>query len=131
MTFIDERVGINYDSLKPMIFWRKIIFYIFLLIYITITPWLILRMLGFVWHPASFHLIKTGLAVIHSNPPDAEVFIDGKRSSRLTPVIVHELLPGDHFIRLKKEGFEDWLSRFTITSNKVTLLDTINLSPSP
>ena len=109
---------------------RKIMFYVFLLIYTICAPWLILRMLGFIWHPSSFHLVKTGLVIIHSTPPDANVYVDGKHASTQTPVTVRELVPGDHFIRLEKEGFHDWVNRIAISSNKATILEDIILKPS-
>lgn len=113
-----------------MIKLRKIIFYVLLSIYIVVTPWLILRMLGFVWHPASFRIVKTGLAIVESSPPGANVFVDGRRAPHLTPVTIHDLVPGNHFIRIEKDGFQDWVNHISIESSKVNLLPTVTLSPA-
>lgn len=110
-----------------MHFWRQLLFYIFLSIYLIITPLVILKMLGFIWHPASMRLVKTGLVTVSTIPLDANVLIDGKRAYRKTPTQMRDLAPGEHFIRIEKDGYLDWVGTFTIISNQVTALDSIEL----
>ena len=112
-----------------MLFWRKLLFYIFFIIYLCVAPWLILRMLGYIWHPTSFRLVKTGLVAITTIPSQAKVYIDGKRASTLTPTTVRELIPGTHFLRIEKEGFKDYVGPVEVNSNQATALINIELTP--
>jgi len=50
-----------------------------------------------------------GSIVIKSNPPDAWVFLDGKKHEELTPTVIEKVPVGRKYeIRVSKEGFEPW-----------------------
>ena len=107
---------------------RKILFYIFFTIYIVLCPIIIIRMLGFVIHPSTHQLVKTGLCVVHSDPVEAEVFMDG-RQAHDTPTTIRDLIPGVHFLRIRKNGFEDLTLPVTITPGEATVLTNLKLMP--
>ncbi len=52
---------------------------------------------------------KFGSIVVKSNPPDAWVFLDGKRHEELTPTVIEKVPVGRKYeIRVVKEDFEPW-----------------------
>ena len=113
-----------------MLWLRKIIFYIFALIYLFICPLIVARMLGFVINPQTHHLVKTGLVYISTNPPDATVYIDGTLAHQKTPVVLRDLTPGEHFIRIEQSGYTDWERDVQIRGKKATVLANILLIPA-
>ena len=52
---------------------------------------------------------KFGSIVVKSNPPNAWVFLDGKKHEELTPTVIEKVPVGRKYeIRVAKEGFEPW-----------------------
>ncbi len=50
-----------------------------------------------------------GSIVVKSDPPNAQVFIDGKLLENLTPTVIGEVPAGEkHEIRVEKKGFRPW-----------------------
>jgi len=112
-----------------MLWLRKIIFYIFALIYLILCPLLVARMLGFVINPLTHRLVKTGLVWVSTNPPDASVYIDGRLAHQKTPTALRDLPPGKHFIRIEHSGYKDWEQNIPIIGKKATVLANILLIP--
>ena len=112
-----------------MLLLRKIVFYIFALIYLILCPLIVARMLGFVINPLTHRLVKTGLIYVSTNPPDATVYIDGRLSHQKTPTAIKDLTPGKHFIRIELSGYNDWEGYVPIVGKKATVLANTLLIP--
>ena len=112
-----------------MLLLRKIVFYIFSLIYLILCPLIVARMLGFVINPQTFHIIKTGLVYVSTNPPNASVYIDGRLARQKTPTVLKDLPPGEHFIRIELSSYNDWEQNIPIVAKKATVLANILLIP--
>ena len=108
---------------------RKIVFYIFVAIYLTVCPLLIMRMLGFVQNPQTHQLVKTGIIYVSTNPPGSEVFINNIKAHETTPTIIRDLLPGTYPIRLELKGYQLWQNTLPIVERKATVLENILLIP--
>jgi len=74
---------------------------------------------------------------IYSNPPEADIFIDGQSFDR-TPKIIKQLSVGNHQLVVKKETYEDYSKTIKVNFNKflkvnVTLekLSGINIKSNP
>ena len=112
-----------------MLWLRKIIFYVFTIIYLILCPLIVARMLGFVINPQTHHLVKTGLIYVSTNPPDATVYLDGRLAPQKTTVILRDLTPGKHFIRIEHNGYNDWGRDIPVRGKKATVLANILLIP--
>lgn len=108
---------------------RKILFTVFCLLYLVLTPLIIARMLGFVTNPLTHRFVKTGLVYVSTNPPDAAVFMDGRMIHGTTPTVIRDLTPGKHFIRLQLDGYKDWEKSIPIVGKKATVLENTLLIP--
>jgi hypothetical protein len=66
--------------------------------------------------PAVEEILNQGSVSVSANEEQAEVYIDGTKKGELvgTSLVVSELAPGKHSIEIKKEGFEIYLSTFTL-----------------
>lgn len=56
---------------------------------------------------------------IATTPPDAEIFLDGKRMG-ITPVTLREVLIGDYRLELRKTGYASHTQNITIKHNETT-----------
>lgn len=112
-----------------MLWLRKIVFYIFALVYLILCPLILARMLGFVINPLTHHLVKTGLVYVSTNPPNSSVYIDGRLSHQKTPTVLRDLPPGQHFIRIELGGYNDWERDIPVIARKATVLSNILLIP--
>lgn len=112
-----------------MIFLRKTVFFLFVLIYLALCPAAIFYALGYTWDPHHpFRVVKTGLIYLVSAPP-AAVRIDGRDLGRTTPSILQNLAPGDHAIELSLEGRKTWREKVPVEAEKATVLHKILLFP--
>ena len=71
---------------------RKIFFYVLLILYLFITPTIILHALGYMIDPGERSIYKTGLVSIVTEPKNAVLYVGGKKFSRKTPAAIHDLL---------------------------------------
>jgi hypothetical protein len=119
----------NSELKLRMLVLRKIIFYLFTLIYLILCPLIVARMLGFAVNPLTHHLVKTGLVYLSTNPPDATVYIDGRLAHQKTPTVLRDLTPGQHFIRIELSGYNDWERNIPVLGKKATVLANTLLIP--
>lgn len=108
---------------------RKIFFYIFLAIYLTICPLIILRMLGFVFNPQTHQIVKTGIIYVSSNPPGADVYLNNVKTHESTPTLIRDLTPNNYTIRLELKGYQNWQNTIPVVERKATVLENLLLIP--
>ena len=66
-----------------------------------------------------------GEADINSSPGMADIFIDGKNVGQ-TPLMISDLLVGQHQVRISKQGYRDYNSTLTVNEDETSIL-TANL----
>ncbi|MGA0334271.1 MAG: PEGA domain-containing protein [Kiritimatiellia bacterium] len=72
---------------------------------------------------------NAGILVIHSNPPGASVFVDG-RSAGVTPLSLDQIGRGEQDLSLQLSGYEPYRSTVVISPAATTRVDA-NLTPLP
>ncbi len=108
---------------------RKIVFYIFAALYLTICPLLILRLLGVIINPQTHQLVKTGIIYVSSNPPNADVYINNVKAHGTTPTVIRDLPPDNYAIRLELKDYQPWQNTIPVVEHKATVLEDILLIP--
>ena len=91
-----------------------------LIIFLLVTPLLILFARGFKYDFEHGHLVKTGTLVVETQPSRAQVIIDGKLQKSLTPESFRFLMPQDYTITIKKDNYQDWTKRLSVKPQLVT-----------
>lgn len=117
---------------------RKILFIVFILIFLIVSPAVIFYASGYKlnWdNPLSFYFIqKTGMLIVESDPSEAEIFLNGKKQKDLslnlkifkggettkTPAKIKNLLPGSYDLRVEREGYQPWERRIKISPGQIT-----------
>lgn len=69
-----------------------------------------------------------GFLKLNSNPPGADIILNGESTGQTTPTLIGPLKKGLHEITLQIAEFENWTKKFTI-SKMDTLFDSVNLVP--
>ena len=108
---------------------RKILFYLFLLIYCILCPILILYSFGFYLNPSNNEISQTGLIHIASVPAGADIFLGKSRYKYKTPATITNLLPGQYQITLKLKGCRLWSHQVSIEEGRASAFDNIVLLP--
>jgi serine/threonine protein kinase len=73
--------------------------------------------------------IESGFA-IDSDPPGASVLVDGQKLGE-TPARLIDLPPGEHTVRLEREGHSPWDSVLHVSTGTVLPLQTVSLQALP
>lgn len=113
-----------------MIILRKILFYVFLGIYLVLCPLIILYSLGYIYAPKIEEgLVKTGLIHLESLPAGAAVYLNNKLLEDETPCTLSELLPGQYQVRVQLNEYRPWVKTIDVKAGKASVFDRILLLP--
>lgn len=74
-------------------------------------------------------LQSKGLLSVNSEPTGAQVFLDGKLETATNNTI--PLSPGEHFLEVKKEGFQSWSKTLIIEKEAVTVVNAYLIPGAP
>ena len=109
---------------------RRILFYVFLVLYLVAAPLTILYSLGYIVRPGHEHgFVKSGLIALGTTPPGGRVFVGHSRYSRRTPTVIRDLLPGAYNVRITLPGHQAWNGVVRVEAEKATRLDELILLP--
>lgn len=111
---------------------RKMVFYLFLVLYLVTTPLVILYALGYQVRPGQRQaLVRTGLISLNTSPEGARVFLGNSRYRWKTPTVLRDLKPGDYPVRLTLRNHQPWSAQVRVEAEKATVLDHVILLPNP
>lgn len=60
---------------------------------------------------------RRGEIEVVANEEGASVYFDGNKVG-VTPILMKQLVPGDHFVRVEKEGLQPWAGKVTVVSTQ-------------
>lgn len=106
---------------------KRIIYFIFIAIFVGIAPFLILYASGYRYNSALGILQKTGAINFDSNPENADIWINGERFKNRTPTIVTNLLPQEYDITVSRKGYIDWQRNINVRASEALFLNSIQL----
>ncbi|MDD5584784.1 MAG: PEGA domain-containing protein [Candidatus Omnitrophica bacterium] len=108
---------------------RRLIFFIFLGLYLILCPVLILYAFGYIFNPIKQVMTQTGLIYLSSTPPGADIYLEASRYKEKTPASINELLPGNYKITLKKKNYKPWAQTVSINEGRAVSFKSILLIP--
>jgi len=113
-----------------MIILRKILFYLFLAVYLVLCPLIILYALGYIFTPkAEEGFAKTGLIHLETVPSGASLLIANRRYGEKTPATIRNLLPGSYDVKIVKPGCRPWNRKVAVEPGKAVAFSQILLVP--
>ncbi|MBU0722517.1 hypothetical protein KKA93_03630 [Patescibacteria group bacterium] len=118
---------------------RRILSFIFIILFLVITPAIMLYAAGYRLGKNGFSIQRTGMFIINSKPKGAKVFINGKIQETwlgsifyknhfiTTPAKIKNLLPGEYDLKLELDGCFSWQKKLTISPGTSTFAENIYL----
>jgi len=106
---------------------RKAIYALFLLAFFITAPTVVLFTAGYRLNFDTLRVVKTGLLLVATTQKGADVFVDATRSAGKTPVLIDDLLPGEHLVRVTRPGTIPWEKRLIIESQRTTFVQDLVL----
>ena len=106
---------------------RNIILIVFFLIFITISPILVLYSLGYKYNFAKNTLEKTGVFFIKSFPKNSSVILDNQTVKNTTPTQATRLLPKIYNVKIIKDGYQPWEKNLEIYPQTTTFIEDVSL----
>ncbi|HLD55999.1 MAG TPA: PEGA domain-containing protein [Candidatus Omnitrophota bacterium] len=109
---------------------RRVVFYLFTLIYLVFCPVLIMYALGYIYQPGEHQgIVKTGLIYLSTAPSGASIYLGSSRFTKKTPAVLPDLLPGLYPVRLTLKKYRTWSEVLPIEKGKATVLEQILFVP--
>lgn len=113
-----------------MILFRKILFYLFLALYLVLCPIIILYAFGYIFTPKGEEgFAKTGLIHIETLPANASISIANRRNVGKTPATIRNLLPGQYDVKILLRGFRPWERKVDVEPGKAVNFENVLLVP--
>ena len=106
---------------------RRIIFFSFTLLFISIAPLIVLYSSGYRFSAKKRSFVKTGALFLESYPKEAEIFINRKKYKRTTPTHVPRLVPNQYLITIRKSGYQPWNNIIEVRENQTTFIQHVQL----
>ncbi|MBM3206094.1 MAG: hypothetical protein FJZ43_00520 [Candidatus Staskawiczbacteria bacterium] len=110
---------------------RRILFLSLIALFLIITPYLVLYSLGYRIDFKNIKIVATGGIYTRVQPSQVEVIINGDISNSTgifsNSVFVQNLLPGQHSVLIKKDGYYDYQKNFVVKEKEVTKLENVIL----
>ncbi len=112
---------------------RNFFFFFFFFLFLIVSPSLILFSLGYRIDFKRKKIAQTGGIFVKAVPKEVEVFVDGKFVAKTDPlfgsVLIENLLPGKHKVKVEKEGFFPWEKELEVKEKQVTEIKNLVLFP--
>jgi len=109
---------------------RKILFYLFALLYIIFCPILLMHAFGYIFRlNIEKGVVNTGLISFATVPPHAALFLENRRFTSATPAVIRDLIPGKYRVQLALKGYLPWSETIFVEAGKATIRDKVILVP--
>ncbi len=113
---------------------RRVLFFIFFLIFILVAPILTLYVQGYRFDFENKRLTQTGGIFIKTiNPKQVEVYLDGKLSKKtdffFSSTLIENLLPKNYNIKVQKQDYYTWEKNLEVKEKQVAEARSIVLLP--
>ncbi len=115
---------------------RRILFFISLLIFLIISPSIVLYSLGYKLNLENFKLEKTGGIFVNINYENYQIIIDNSIKKQVSKplftqkgLLIPNLIPKSYNIKIAKNGYKNWEKNLKVNSGIVTEVKNIFLIP--
>lgn len=118
---------------------RRLLYFIFIAAFCTITPLVILYANGYQLSLNSRSLVKTGMLIVDTYPQNAEISLNGELQTDFvnkilnpgenvtTPAKIKNLIPGDYMVSFNLDGYWPWEKKLTIRPGESTYAEDVIL----
>ncbi len=108
-------------------FLRRILPWLYALVFLTIAPILILYTAGYTYNLKKRIVERNGVLIVDGLPKAARISIDGVDTGKTTPYTFQTLSPGGHTVTVEKDGYSSWEKQLTVNPEQVTFANDVRL----
>lgn len=110
---------------------RLIILAVCVMLFLVVTPYIVLYSLGYRVDFENLAIMATGGIYVHATPTDATVTVDGAQAQSVnlfsTAVFMQNLLPKNHTVSITKTSYFPYQKTLKVAPNQVTKLENVQL----
>lgn len=106
---------------------RRLIYIIFILIFLIAAPVILLYTTGYNYNFKKGALLETGVLLLDALPADAQFNLDGQPMTEKLPARISNLKPKDYTAEIKKDGFNSWKKTLSVGSGETVYATNIFL----
>lgn len=106
---------------------RRLFYYLFFFGFLISAPLVVLYTAGYRYNPTLGKIVKTGVVSVTTFPKNANVYLDGQQVKGQTPVVIDDIFPGEHTVRVTKDEYSSWEKTLEVESNLTTFAEDIIL----
>lgn len=103
---------------------RTLLFILLVIVFLFVGPGMIMYSQGYRFDFSKMKYLETGGIYVKTNPGDADVSIDNDYKNRTSgfsrDVLVQNLLPGNHSVKIEKEGYYSWEKTLEVKEKTVS-----------
>ena len=107
--------------------YRRIIFIIFLLLFIASIPLVLIYTAGYRYNIKKGGLEKTGAIIVNLKTKNAILYLNERAYQVKETLRIKNLLPDDYNVRISKSGYYDWQKKLTVESELTTFIRDLRL----
>lgn len=113
--------------MKINIWVRRIYLVLIVVIFFTVSVFLISLALGYKYNFLKHKFEKTSILYIKSYPKDASIFLNDKKYSNSTPARITHLKPDLYNIKVSKDTYQTWEKQLLIRPDESVFIEDISL----
>jgi hypothetical protein len=106
---------------------RRAVFFLFLGLFLLAAPAVVLYTAGYRFNLQRMTLVKTGILAVSSEPKGATIFLDNNETRQKTNAVLKNIMPGEHTVRLSKDGYFPWEKKLTVEESETTFVQKTSL----
>ncbi|MDF1496909.1 MAG: PEGA domain-containing protein [Patescibacteria group bacterium] len=114
---------------KKIPFHRRMMPWLFTLIFLVFAPILVFYTAGYRWNPKKGIVEKNGTVILDTNPRGADIFMNGQLMKVTTPATLQNIAPGTYTIKFEKPGYYPWEKTLPVVQERVAFANDILLWP--
>ena len=110
-------------------FHRRILPWIFALIFVFMAPAVVFYTAGYRWNSNKGIIERNGTLILETVPTGASIYLNGEKNKEVTPATLQQTPPGTYEIVFKLQGYHDWKKTLQIQPELVTFANQVILWP--
>lgn len=106
-------------------FHRRILPWIFAIVFLAMAPSVIFYTAGYRWNPKKGMIERFGTVIVDTTPTGADIDIDGRPLTEKTPYTIQNMAPGLHRFSVSTGGYTRWTKDLDVYPEQVTFVNGI------
>lgn len=108
-------------------FHRRIIPWVFAIVFAVLAPTLLFYTAGYRLNPNKRVIERNGTLILDTTPGNARIFLNGQEHPDKTAATLQNVTPGTYQVKFERQGYHSWEKRLEVRAEQVTFANKIYL----